>query len=124
MQPVLQSTARDSATRLPKCACNSEPPPAREITLQGRAGLSLRRLLSNCLFLFGRRYAARPGLGPGLWQESEARLAPPVINTYIQQSIGTSAWAGKFHDRNDPVGLPGLQGHRPTRGMVRGGIDA
>jgi len=51
-------------------------------------------------------------------------LAPPEINAYIQQSIGTPAWAGKFHDRKNTVGLPGSQGHRPSRGMVRGGIDA
>ena len=79
---------------------------------------------TNRLLLFGRRYAARLGLGLGLGQESEARLAPPEIYAYIQQSIGTSAGAGKFHDRDDTVGLPGHQGHRPARGMVRGDIDA
>jgi len=79
---------------------------------------------SNRLLLPGRRYTARPGLGPGLGQESEAGLAPREIDADIQQRIGTSAWAGKFHDRDDTVGLPGYEGHRPSRGVVRGGIDA
>jgi hypothetical protein len=79
---------------------------------------------SNRLLLLGRRNEARLGLGFGLGQEAEAGLAPREINTYVQQSIGTSAWAGKFHDRGDTVGLSGYQGHRPSRDMVRGDIDA
>src|SRR6185437_8188071 len=79
---------------------------------------------SNPLLLFGRRSPAGSCLGFGLGQEAEARLAPREIDAYIQQGIGTPAWAGKFHDRENTVGLPDLQGHRPARGMVRRGIDA
>jgi hypothetical protein len=79
---------------------------------------------SNRFLFSGRRNPACLFLGSGLGQEAEARLAPREINAYIQQSIGTPAWAGKFHDRDNTVGLPGSQGHRPSRGMVRGGIDA
>ncbi|MGZ5933642.1 MAG: hypothetical protein ACXWLV_02935, partial [Rhizomicrobium sp.] len=49
-------------------------------------------------------------LGFGLGQEAEARLAPREINADIQQSIGTPAWAGKFHDRDNTVGLPTRRG--------------
>jgi hypothetical protein len=78
------------------------------------------------LFLLWRRNAARPvpGLGPGPWQKPEARLAPREVNAHIQQGIGTSAWARKFHDRDDSVGLASHEGHRPSRHMVRGDIDA
>jgi len=85
---------------------------------------SLANCSANRLLLLGRRYAARLALRLGLGQESEARLAPGEINSHIQQSIGTSAWAGKFHDRDDAVGLPGHQRHRPSRDVVRGDIDA
>jgi len=51
-------------------------------------------------------------------------LAPREINADIQQSIGTPAWAGKFHDGENAVGLPGTQGHRLARDVVRRGIDA
>ena len=51
-------------------------------------------------------------------------MAPREIDADIQQSIGTSAWAAKFHDGENAVGLPGSQGHRPARGVVRRGIDA
>jgi hypothetical protein len=84
-----------------------------------RAGYS-----SNPLLHFGHRSAAGPCLGFGLGQEAKARLAPGEINAYIQQSIGTPAWAGKFHDLDYTVGLPDSQGHRPARGMVRRSIDA
>ena len=47
-----------------------------------------------------------------------------AITPDIQQGIGPSARAGELHDRDDTVGLPGSQGHRPSRGMVRSGIDA
>ena len=85
---------------------------------------SLAGCLSNRLLLFGRRYAARPGLGLGLGKQSEARLAPREVDADIHQGVGTSAWAAKFHDRDDAVGFSGSQGRRPARGMVRGGIDA
>ena len=86
---------------------------------QSKAGYS-----SNPFLLFGHRSPAGLCLGFGLGQEAEARLAPREINAYVQQSIGTPAWAGKFHARQDTVGLPDLQGHWPARGMVRRGIDA
>jgi hypothetical protein len=79
---------------------------------------------SNPLLLFGRRRPAGLCFGFRLGQEAEARLTPREIDAYIQQSIGTSAWAGKFHDRDDTVSLSGSQGDRPSRDMVRGGIDA
>src|SRR5580698_11566003 len=79
---------------------------------------------ANRLLFPGRRDAARPGLGLGLGQESEAPLTPRKIDAYIQQSIGTSAWACELHDGDDTVGFPGYQGHRPSRDMVRGGVDA
>jgi hypothetical protein len=79
---------------------------------------------SNPLLLFGRRSPAGLCLGFGLRQEAEARLTPRKINAYIQQSVGTPAWAGKIHDRDNTVGLAGSQGHRPAGGMVRRGIDA
>jgi len=79
---------------------------------------------SDLLLLFGHRSPAGLCLGLGLGQEAEARLAPREIDAYIQQRIGTPAWAGKFHDRNNTVGLANSQGHRPARGMVRRGIDA
>src|SRR6185369_10146857 len=79
---------------------------------------------ANRFLLLGSRNSARPGLGLGFWQQSEARLAPREVNAHIEQSIGTSARAGKFHDREHTVGLSGLEGHRPSRGMVWGGIDA
>jgi hypothetical protein len=90
-----------------------------EISRGSEAGCS-----SNRFLLFGRRNAAGLCLGFGLGQEAEARLAPREINAYIQQSIGTPAWAVKFHDRDNTVGLPRSQGHGPSRDMVRGGIDA
>src|ERR1700761_8821951 len=67
---------------------------------------------SNPFLLFGHRGPAGLRLGFGLGQEAEARLAPREINAYIQQGIGTPAWAGKFHDRDNAVSLPDLQGHR------------
>src|SRR3974390_3349368 len=78
------------------------------------------------LFLFWRRNAARlfPGLGLGPWQEPEAGLAPGEVNAHIQQSIGTSAWACKFHDRDDSVGLARYEGHGHPRYMVWGDINA
>jgi len=79
---------------------------------------------SNSLLLFGHRSPAGLCLGLGLGQEAEARLAPREIDAYIQQGIGTPAWADKFHDRDNAVGLPHSQGHWPARGMVRRGIDA
>jgi hypothetical protein len=86
---------------------------------ESKAGYS-----ANPLLLSGRRSPACLCLGFGLGQEAEARLAPREINAYIQQSIGTPAWTGKFHDRDNTVGLPDSQGHRPARGMVWRGIDA
>ena len=84
-----------------------------------------RQLFSpHVLFLFGRGDAAQLLLGLGFGQKPEARLAPREVEAYVQKSIGTSAWAGKFHDRNDLVGLPSDERHRPSRDMVRGGIDA
>src|SRR5260221_13858168 len=78
----------------------------------------------NPLLLLRCRNAARLALGLGLGQEPEARLTPREINADIQQSIGTSARAGKFHDRDDAIGLPGDQGHRQSSGMIWGDIDA
>lgn len=80
--------------------------------------------LPNRFLFLGRRYAARLGFRLGLGQEPESRLAPSPIDADIEQGVGTSAWAGKIHDRDDTVGLPGLQRDRPTRDVVRGGIDA
>ncbi len=80
--------------------------------------------LSHGLFPFGRRDAARPGLGLGLWQEPEACLAPCEVDAHVQQRIGPSARACKFHDRDDAVGLAGYEGHGSSCGVVRGGIDA
>src|SRR4029077_1567309 len=64
------------------------------------------------------------GLELGLGQEPEASLAPSEIHTDVQQCIGTSARAGKFHHRQDTIGLAGDQGHGLARDMVRGDIDA
>ncbi len=86
---------------------------------ESRAGYS-----SNPLLHFGYRNPAGLCLGFGLGEEAEARLAPREINAYIQQGIGTPAWAGKIHDRDNTVGLTDSQGHRPSCGMVRRGIDA
>ncbi len=80
--------------------------------------------LSNRFLLLRRRNLARLFLGLGLGQETEARLAPRIIDADIQQSIGTPAWAGKFHHRVDSVRLSGVQGHRPSRDMVRGCANA
>ena len=63
-------------------------------------------------------------MGLGFGQEAEACLAPREINADIQQGIGTPAWAGKFHDGENTVCLPGYQRHRPAGGMVRRDIDA
>lgn len=76
------------------------------------------------LFLFGRGNTACPRFGFGLGQKPEARLTPREIDAHIQQRIGTPARADKIHDREDPVGLPGYERHRHSRGMVGGGIDA
>jgi hypothetical protein len=94
-----------------------------------RCSFGLRRLnvlsalRANRFLLFGRRSPAGLFLGFGLGQEAETRLAPREINAYVQQSIGTPAWAGKFHDLENAVGFTGSQGHRRSGDMVRGGID-
>src|ERR1700733_638659 len=80
---------------------------------------------SPCRFLLpGSRNATRPGLGLGLWQESEACLTPREVNTHVDEGVRTPAWAGEVHDRDNAVGLSGLEGHRPSRDMVWSGIDA
>jgi hypothetical protein len=79
---------------------------------------------ANAFRLLGSRNAARPGLGLGLWQESEARLTPREVDVHIEQSVRTSAWAAEFHHPDDTVGLSGSERHRPSRGMVWGGVDA
>jgi len=86
---------------------------------ESRAGYS-----SNPLLLFGHRRPAGLCLGFRPGQEAEARLAPREINAYIQQSIGTPTGAGELHDCDNTVGLPDSQGHWPSCGMVRRGIDA
>jgi hypothetical protein len=79
---------------------------------------------ANRFLFLGSRDSARLGLGLGLWQETEACLAPREADTYIEQRIGSSAHAGETQDPEDAVGLPGLEGHRPSPTMVWGGIDA
>lgn len=92
---------------------------SHEYTADSRAGYSANRFL-----LLGHRNPAGFFLGFGLGQEAEARLAPGEIDADIQKRIGTPAWAGKFHDCDDTVGLAYSQRHRPSRGMVRRRVDA
>ena len=93
-------------------------PPMLKSARRDRNGSSNRFLLLRC------RNPTRFCLCFGLGQEAEARLAPREIDAHVQQSIGTPAWAGKFHDCEDTVGLSDSQRHRPSCGMVRRGVDA
>lgn len=74
--------------------------------------------------LLGRRNSARSGLGLGLRQQSEARLAPGEVYAHIEQCIGPPAGAGELHDRHDTVGLSGSEGHRPSGDMIGRCVDA
>ncbi len=73
----------------------------------GPFGETLAGCSSNPLLLLGRRNTPGSGLHFGLGQETEASPAPPEIDAYIQQRIGTPTWAGKFHDGEHTVGLSG-----------------
>ncbi len=67
-----------------------------------------------------RVFASNLGLGI----QPETGLAPCEVNADVQQSIGTSTRAGKFHDRQDTIGLASDEGHRLSRDMVRRDVDA
>src|SRR5579859_409586 len=68
--------------------------------------------------------SARSDLGLGSRQKSKARLAPREIDADIEQGVRAPAGAGKLHDRDDAIGLPGLEGHWPSRDMVWSSVDA
>ena len=67
---------------------------------------------------------ARPGLGLGLRQQPKARLTPRVVDANVEQSIGSPARAGKFHNSGDAVGLSVLEGHWPPGHVIGRRIDA
>jgi hypothetical protein len=79
---------------------------------------------ANRFLLLGSRNAARLFLGFGFWQQAKACLAPCEVDSHIEQGVGASAGAGKFHDVDNAVRLSGAQRHRLSRHMVWRGVDA
>jgi hypothetical protein len=82
---------------------------------------SAHRLL---LFRRGDLTRGRFGFELGLRQKPKARLAPREVNADIEQSVGPPAWAGKFHDRTDSIGLAYNERDLLSRDMVWSGVDA
>jgi len=119
--PTLRGTTPGLGVLRVRFRTGSQCPGSTHCGLRRR--LAGRRLL-NGLLLPGGRNSTRPGFELGFGQEAKSCLAPREINADVQQGVGTSTRAGKFHDRDDAVRLPGHQGHGTSRAVVGCDIDA
>jgi len=86
---------------------------------------ALRDVITRCIYGVDLNPMAVELCKVALWMEAvDPGLPLTFLDAHIQQGIGPSAWACKFHDRGDTVDLASYERHRPSRGMVRGDIDA